>query len=161
MAQRHQHAGLKKEMRAQGETWYCSSVLLGQADGKRVENKVPIGLVRHLPDASSAWEEVERLHVPINRVDMRRAIDSETWLSTTQNTSWLKPPNQSAPRRTHNYKRATSEFSETACSHDGGTESHSASSRGSGAVAEGLEKGKDILPIRHSTRLVGVHVLGV
>jgi hypothetical protein len=40
----------------------------------RVENKVPIGLVRHLPEASSAWAEVERLHVPINRVDMRRGL---------------------------------------------------------------------------------------
>jgi len=39
-----------------------------------VENKVPIGLVRHLPAASSAWAEVERHHVPINRVDVRRGL---------------------------------------------------------------------------------------
>jgi hypothetical protein len=31
-------------------------------------------LVQHLPDTSSAWAEVERLHVPINRVDARRGL---------------------------------------------------------------------------------------
>jgi hypothetical protein len=39
-----------------------------------VENKIHIGLVRHLPEASSAWAEVERLRVPINRVDVRRGL---------------------------------------------------------------------------------------
>ena len=39
-----------------------------------MENKSPIGLVRDLPGASSAWAEVERLHVPINRVDVRRGL---------------------------------------------------------------------------------------
>jgi hypothetical protein len=39
-----------------------------------VENKISIGLVRHLPDASGAWAEVERLHLPINRVDVRRGL---------------------------------------------------------------------------------------
>src|SRR6266404_5424110 len=74
MAQRHQHGWLKKEMRAQGETWVLFFRTTRQSDGKRVENKVPIGLVRHLPEASSAWAEVERLHVPINRVDVRRGL---------------------------------------------------------------------------------------
>ncbi len=74
MAQRHQHGWLKKEMRAQGETWVLFFRTTRLSDGKRVENKVPIGLVRHLPEASSAWAEVERLHVPINRVDMRRGL---------------------------------------------------------------------------------------
>ena len=100
MALRHQRGWLKREKRAQGETWVLFFRTTRQSDGKRVENKVPIGLVRHLPEASSAWAEVERLHVPINRVDLRRGLILETWLSTTQNTSWLKPPNQSAPRRT-------------------------------------------------------------
>lgn len=45
-----------------------------KSDGKRVENKIPIGLVRHLPDTNSAWAEIERLHVPVNRVDMRRGL---------------------------------------------------------------------------------------
>src|SRR5947209_16755644 len=74
MAQRHQRGWLKKEKRAQGETWVLFFRTTRKADGKRVENKVPIGLVRHLPEASSAWAEVERLHVPINRVDVRRGL---------------------------------------------------------------------------------------
>ena len=74
MAQRHQRGWLKKEMRAQGETWVLFFRNTRKSDGKRVENKISIGLVRHLPDSSSAWAEVERLHVPINRVDVRRGL---------------------------------------------------------------------------------------
>src|SRR5438105_7169243 len=74
MAQRHQRGWLKKEKRAQVETWVLVYRTTRKSDVKRVENKVPIGLVRHLPEASSAWAEVERLHVPINRVDLRRGL---------------------------------------------------------------------------------------
>ncbi len=74
MAQRHQRGWLKKEKRAQGETWVLFFRTTRKSDGKRVENKTPIGLVRDLPDASSAWAEVERLHVPSNRVDVRRGL---------------------------------------------------------------------------------------
>ncbi len=45
-----------------------------KSDGRRVENKVPIGLVHNLPDESRAWAEVERLHVPTNQVDVRRGL---------------------------------------------------------------------------------------
>ena len=74
MAQRHQRGWLKKEKRAQGETWVLFFRTNRRSDGKRVENKIPIGLVRHLPGASSAWAEVERLHFPLNRVDVRRGL---------------------------------------------------------------------------------------
>src|SRR5437870_13536427 len=74
MAQRNQRGWLKKEKRAQGETWVLFFRTTRKSDGKRVENKIPISLVRHLPDASSAWAEIERLHVPINRVDARRGV---------------------------------------------------------------------------------------
>ena len=50
MAQRHQRGWLKKEKRAQGETWVLFFRTTRQSDGKRVENKVPVGLVRHFPD---------------------------------------------------------------------------------------------------------------
>lgn len=66
MAQRHQRGWLKKEKRAQGETGVYFRTTR-KSDCKRMENKIPIGLVRHLPDTNSAWAEVERLHVPINR----------------------------------------------------------------------------------------------
>jgi DNA-binding NarL/FixJ family response regulator len=42
-------------MRAQGETWVLFFRTTRKSDGKRVENKIPIGLIRHLPDASGAW----------------------------------------------------------------------------------------------------------
>jgi hypothetical protein len=44
-----------------------------QTSGEQ-ENKIPIGLVRDLPDKRSAWAEVERLHLPINPVDSRRGV---------------------------------------------------------------------------------------
>ena len=45
-----------------------------KSDGQRVENKVPIGLVKDFPDKSCAWAEVERLHLPINQVDSRWSV---------------------------------------------------------------------------------------
>jgi hypothetical protein len=45
-----------------------------KSDDKRVENKVPIGLVRDLPDKRTACVEVERLHLSINPVDSRRGV---------------------------------------------------------------------------------------
>src|SRR5881227_4509216 len=74
MARRYQRGWLKKEKRSQGETGGLCVRRVRNSDGKRVENKISIGLVRHLPDANSAWAEVERLHVPINRVDVRRGL---------------------------------------------------------------------------------------
>ena len=49
MSHRHQRGWLKKEKRAQGETWVLFFRTSRPSDGKRVENKIPIGLVRHFP----------------------------------------------------------------------------------------------------------------
>jgi len=49
MAQRHQRGWLKKEKRAQGETWVLFFRTTRKYDGKRVENKIPIGLVNTFP----------------------------------------------------------------------------------------------------------------
>ena len=46
MSHRHQRGWLKKEKRAQGETWVLFFRTTRKSDGKRVENKIPIGLVR-------------------------------------------------------------------------------------------------------------------
>ncbi len=43
MAERHQRGWLKKEKRAQGETWVLFFRTTRKSDGKRVENKIPIG----------------------------------------------------------------------------------------------------------------------
>ena len=42
-----------------------------KSDGKRVENKIPIGLVKDFSSESCAWAEVERQHLHINQVDFR------------------------------------------------------------------------------------------
>ena len=72
MAQRRQRGWLKKESRIPGETWVLYFRTTRKSDGRRVENKIPIGLIRDLPDKRTAWAEVERLHLPINPVDSRR-----------------------------------------------------------------------------------------
>ena len=100
MAQRHQRGWLKKEMRSQGETWVLFFRTTRQSDGKRVENKVPIGLVRHLPEASSAWAEVQRLHVPINRVDVRRGLIFGDLAQHYAEHELAEASESSAPRRT-------------------------------------------------------------
>jgi hypothetical protein len=74
MAQRRQRGWLKKENRIQGETWVLYFRTMRKSDGRRVENKIPIGLLRDLPDKRTAWAEVERLHLPINPVDSRRGV---------------------------------------------------------------------------------------
>ena len=74
MAQRHQRGWLKKEKRARGETWVLFFRTTRKCDGKRVENKAAIGLVKDFPEKSHAWAEVERLRLHINEVNSRRGI---------------------------------------------------------------------------------------
>jgi len=74
MAQRHQRGWLKKETRSQGETWVLFFRTTRKSDGKRVEKKCPIGLVKNFPEKDHAWAEVERLHLPVNQVNSRRGV---------------------------------------------------------------------------------------
>lgn len=74
MAQRRQRGWLKKESRLQGETWVLYFRTTRKSDGKRVENKIPIGLIRDLPEKSNGWAQVERLHLSINPVNSRRGV---------------------------------------------------------------------------------------
>jgi integrase len=57
---RLQRGSLRKEARQAGLTWTLRYYVTRQSDGKRVEHKVPIGLVRDLTCESAAWLEVER-----------------------------------------------------------------------------------------------------
>ena len=57
MARRHQRGWLKTEKRSQGETWVLFFRTVRKSDGKRVENKIPIGLVRDFPEKSCVWAE--------------------------------------------------------------------------------------------------------
>jgi len=45
MAQRRQRGWLKKETRTHGETWVLYFRTTRKFDGRRVENKIPIGFV--------------------------------------------------------------------------------------------------------------------
>lgn len=74
MAQRHQRGWLKKEKRVQGGTWVFYFRTRRKSDGKRVENKIPLGLVQDFPDKNSAWTRVEQLHLQINKADGRRGL---------------------------------------------------------------------------------------
>src|SRR5437870_13166648 len=74
MAQRRQRGWLKKETRIQGETWVLYFRTTRKFDGRRVENKIPIGFDRDFPDKSSVWAEVERQHLALNPWDSRRRV---------------------------------------------------------------------------------------
>lgn len=74
MAERNQRGWLKKENRAQGETWVLFFRTTRKSDSKRVETKIPIGLVKDLPEKGDAWAEVKRRHLPINQVNSRRGV---------------------------------------------------------------------------------------
>ena len=74
MAQRRQRGWLKKKRRTHGETWVLFFRKTRKSDGKRIENKVPIGLVKDFPEKNQAWAEVETMHLRINEVNSRRGI---------------------------------------------------------------------------------------
>jgi hypothetical protein len=74
MMRKHQRGWLKKETRRQGETWVLFFRTIRESDGKRVESKIPICLVRDFPDNNSAWAEVEKQHLQINQVDFRGCV---------------------------------------------------------------------------------------
>jgi integrase len=48
--------------------------VIRKSDGKRVENKIPIGLVNDFPSEECARIEVERQHLHINQVDFRGCV---------------------------------------------------------------------------------------
>jgi integrase len=56
----YQRGSLKAVRRKEGETWVLR-YRVTNADGRRVEHTVPIGLVREFPKDRDAWREVDRL----------------------------------------------------------------------------------------------------
>ncbi len=54
--------------------WVLRFKTTRKTDGKRVEHKVPVGLVREFPSKSSAWKEVQRQHLNVNTPDFRGAV---------------------------------------------------------------------------------------
>src|SRR5262249_16863641 len=73
---RFQRGSLRIESRKSGDTWVLRYFIRRTTDGKRVEHKLAVGLVRDLPSESSAWGEVQRqqLHLQINRPDFKGPV---------------------------------------------------------------------------------------
>jgi integrase len=55
----YQRGSLKKVRRKEGETWVLR-FRVSNADGRRVENTLPVGLVRYFPNEKAAWREVDK-----------------------------------------------------------------------------------------------------
>jgi len=70
---RFQRGSLRIESRSKGDTWVLRYFITRPFDGRRVEHKLPVGLVRDFPTEHSAWEEVQRqhLHLQINKTDFK------------------------------------------------------------------------------------------
>jgi integrase len=73
---RFQRGCLRIEDRKSGPTWVLRYYVTRESDGKRVEHKLPIGLVRDFRTESTAWAEVEnqRLLQQINEPRSRGRI---------------------------------------------------------------------------------------
>jgi len=104
MPQRHQRGWLKKENRSRRETWMLFFRTIRKSDGKRVENKIPIGLVKDLPTKIRAWKEVERQHLHINPVDFRGCVTFADLAHHYAEQSWANAPNPSTQRLTRQSK---------------------------------------------------------
>src|ERR1019366_4158927 len=59
----YQRGSLKQVPRKKGDTWVLRYRVSTAAEGRRVENTLPIGLVRDFPSENAAWREVDRLGV--------------------------------------------------------------------------------------------------
>jgi integrase len=71
---RFQRGSLRVEPRKNGETWVLRYFVTRQTDGKRVEHKLPVGLVRDFPTSSAAWAEVERQHLQLNEPTFKARV---------------------------------------------------------------------------------------
>jgi integrase len=68
---RFQRGSLRVESRKNGQNWVLRYFVTRNSDGRRVEHKIPIGLVHDFPSVSAAWAEVERQHLQLNGPDFK------------------------------------------------------------------------------------------
>jgi hypothetical protein len=73
---RFQRGSLRVESRKSGDTWVLRYFVTRPSDGKRVEHKLTLGLLRNLPSEATAWAEVQRQHLQlqINRTDFKGRV---------------------------------------------------------------------------------------
>ena len=60
----YQRGSLKKVPRKEGDIWVLR-YRVAREDGRRVENTMPVGLVRDFPKEKDAWHEVDKLGLPV------------------------------------------------------------------------------------------------
>jgi len=60
----YQRGSLKQVPRKQGLTWQLRYRVMN-AEGRKVEHTLPVGLVRDFPSEKAAWREVDRLRLPV------------------------------------------------------------------------------------------------
>jgi integrase len=58
-------------------TWVLHYRATRESDGKRVERKLPVGLVKKFPSKASAWAEVDKQHLRLNEPDFRGGVAFE------------------------------------------------------------------------------------
>ena len=68
---RFQRGSLRVESRKNGQNWVLRYFVTRNSDGRRVEHKIPIGLVHDFPSVSAAWGEVQRQHLQLNGPDFK------------------------------------------------------------------------------------------
>ncbi|HEY6248791.1 MAG TPA: hypothetical protein VI685_02455 [Candidatus Angelobacter sp.] len=68
---RFQRGSLRIESRKNGQNWVLRYYVTRMSDGRRVEHKIPIGLVHDFPTESAAWAEVDRQHLQLNGPDFK------------------------------------------------------------------------------------------
>jgi integrase len=60
----HQRGSLQRKYRKNGETWILRYRVTA-SDGRRVENTIPVGLLRDFPKEKDAWREVDKLGLAV------------------------------------------------------------------------------------------------
>ena len=71
---RNQRGWLRVEERKAGETWVLRYNVTRPSDGNRVEHTKTIGLLSHFPTEATAWAEVERQNLNVNKPDFKGRV---------------------------------------------------------------------------------------
>jgi integrase len=106
----YQRGALRKIHRRAGETWVLR-YRVTSAEGKRVENTLPVGFVRDLPKEKDAWREVDRLGLLLrindDSGDVRIHFDAlaEFYLKTDCGADALRPKTERTTLNTEHIVR--------------------------------------------------------
>ena len=139
MTHRHQRGWLKKEKRSQGETWVLFFRTVRKSDGKRVENKIPIGLLKDFSSKSCAWAEVERRHLHINQVDFRGGATFADLAHHYAEHELVEPTESIHPKAHTTIKRVRASAPQSTAATMGESDRAGPRTAGGGGMVESLE----------------------